>query len=46
MATACEWYERTAMADLLEEDAALAAKDTLYRCLDKLLEHKAALFDF
>ncbi len=41
-----EWYERSAMADLLQEDAALAAKDTLYRCLDKLLEHKAALFDF
>lgn len=41
-----QWYERTGMADLLEEDAGLAGKDTLYRCLDKLLEHKEALFGF
>ena len=41
-----EWYERSAMADLLDEDGALAAKDTLYRCLDRLLEHKEALFGF
>ena len=41
-----EWYERSAMADLLGEDFALAAKDNLYRCLDKLLEHKLALFSF
>jgi hypothetical protein len=40
------WYERSAMADLLGEDAALAAKDTLYRCLDRLLKHKEALFGF
>ena len=41
-----EWYEKSAMADLLGEDFALAAKDTLYRCLDKLLAHKEALFGF
>jgi transposase len=41
-----EWYDRSAMADLLGEDFALAAKDNLYRCLDKLLEHKEALFSF
>ena len=41
-----EWFERSAMADLLEEDFAVAAKDTLYRCLDKLLVHKDALFVF
>lgn len=41
-----QWYEQSAMGDLLGEDAALAAKDTLYRCLDKLLEHKEALFGF
>jgi transposase len=35
-----------ARADLLGEDFALAAKDTLYRCLDKLLMHKEALFGF
>jgi transposase len=41
-----EWYERSAMGDLLGEDAALAAKNTLYRCLDKLLGHKEALQGF
>lgn len=41
-----DWYGRSAMGDLLEEDEALVAKDTLYRCLDKLLEHKEALFGF
>ncbi|MGH6629954.1 MAG: IS1634 family transposase, partial [Burkholderiales bacterium] len=41
-----QWFEKSAMADLLGEDFALAAKDTLYRCLDKLLEHKEALFGF
>ena len=40
------WYERSAMGDLLGEDFALAAKDTLYRCLDRLLEHKEDLFSF
>jgi transposase len=38
------WFERTAMGDLLGEDFALVAKDNLYRCLDKLLAHKEALF--
>jgi hypothetical protein len=41
-----EWYERSAMADLLGEDYAIAQKDTLYRCLDKLLAHKKDLFSF
>jgi len=41
-----EWFEKSAMADLLGEDFALAAKDNLYRCLDKLLPHKEALFGF
>lgn len=39
------WFEQSAMADLLHEDFGVVAKDTLYRCLDKLVEHKAALFD-
>ena len=34
------------LGDLLGADFALAAKDTLYRCLDKLLAHKEALFGF
>jgi hypothetical protein len=39
-----QWFESSAMADLLGEDYALVAKNALYRCLDKLLPHKAALF--
>ena len=41
-----QWYEQTAMGDLLGEDFALAGKDRLYRCLDRLTEHKVALFSF
>jgi len=41
-----EWYDKSAMGDLLKEDFALVAKDNLYRCLDKLVEHKVALFSF
>ena len=33
------------MADVLGEDYSLVEKNALYRCLDKLLAHKAALFD-
>ena len=40
------WYEQSAMGDLLGEDFSLAQKDTLYRCLDKLLAHKSDLFSF
>jgi transposase len=40
-----QWFEESAMADLLGEDFALVEKNALYRCLDKLLEHKTALFD-
>ena len=39
-----QWWDRSAMGDLLGEDAALAESHKLYRCLDKLLEHKEALF--
>ncbi len=41
-----EWYTHSAMGDLLGEDVGLVAKDTLYRCLDKVLAHKADLFTF
>jgi transposase len=41
-----EWYDKSAMGDWLNEDFALVAKDNLYRCLDKLVEHKVALFSF
>lgn len=40
------WYERSAMGDLLGEDFALVEIHKLYRCMDKLLEHKTALFSF
>jgi transposase len=39
------WFEQSAMADLLGADYGLVEKNALYRCLDKLLEHKTALFD-
>ena len=39
-----DWFESTALADLLDGDFSLAAKDTLYRCHDRLLPHKDALF--
>ena len=39
-----EWFDKSAMADLLGGDYRLAADDTLYRCLDQLLKHKPALF--
>ena len=38
------WFENSALADLLDEDYGLAAKDTLYRCLDRLLPHRDGLF--
>jgi hypothetical protein len=41
-----EWFERSAMGDLLGADfAALAEEHKLYACHDRLLEHKRALFD-
>jgi transposase len=40
------WFDQCAMGDLLAEDFSLAAKDTLYRCLDRLLAHKTVLFGF
>jgi len=41
-----EWFERSAMADLLGEDYGLVQSDKLYRCLDKLVAHKQGLFGF
>src|SRR5271166_4002879 len=40
-----EWFERTALADLLGADFGLAEIHKLYRCHDRLIEHKEALFD-
>jgi Transposase DDE domain len=41
-----QWYEQSAMSDLLGEDFALVQIDKLYRCLDKLLSHKEGLFSY
>ncbi len=39
-----QWFADSAMADLLGADFGLAQKDHLYRCLDKVLAHRPALF--
>jgi transposase len=39
-----QWFDRSAMGDLLDEDFGIAQANTLYRCLDLLVEHKKALF--
>lgn len=41
-----EWFTRSAMAELLGGDARLGAKNTLYRCHDKLLAHRDEFFSF
>jgi transposase len=38
------WFDRSAMDVLLGQDFAVAEKDRLYRCLDRVLEHKQDLF--
>jgi hypothetical protein len=40
-----EWFRRSALSDLLGEDAGLAEIHKLYRCHDRLLAHKQAVFD-
>lgn len=40
-----EWFSHSAMADILGSDFSLASKDNLYRCLDRVLPHREALFD-
>ena len=39
-----EWFERTALADLLDVDIRAVQDDTLYRAHDRVLEHREALF--
>lgn len=39
-----QWFDQSAMGELLEADFAVAEKDRLYRCLDRILEHKSTLF--
>jgi transposase len=39
-----QWFDQSAMDVLLGVDFAVAEKDRLYRCLDRILEHKQELF--
>ena len=39
------WYEKSAMSDLLGAGFELTEIHKLYECLDRLMEHKRALFD-
>jgi len=41
-----EWYGRSAIGELLGRSGEVLALQSLYRCLDKLLVHKKALFGF
>lgn len=38
-----QWFDKTAMDELLNTDYRIAAKDRLYRCLDRILGHKEDL---
>jgi hypothetical protein len=40
------WFLTSALDELLGVDFQAAAKDRLYRCLDRLVAHKEALFQF
>src|SRR6201981_3232125 len=40
-----EWFQRSALTDLLGADAGVAQIHKLYRCHDRLLMHKQAVFD-
>ncbi len=39
-----QWFVDSAMDELLQSDFAVAEKDRLYRCLDRILDHKPELF--
>jgi transposase len=41
-----QWFLRSAMDELLEVDFAAAGKDRLYRCLDRILQHKESFCQF
>jgi transposase len=41
-----EWYEHSAMSDLLGRGGESIELQSLYRCLDKLLAHRQELFGF
>ena len=39
-----QWFDQSAMDVLLDVDFVVAEKDRLYRCLDRVLEHRDSLF--
>jgi len=39
-----EWFEQTALSDLLDVDVRAVQDDTLYRAHDRVLKHREALF--
>src|SRR5213075_3480254 len=39
-----QWFDHSAMDVLLGQDFAVAEKNRLYRCMDRVLEHKQDLF--
>ena len=39
-----QWFEQSAMGDLLDGEFSLVEQNALYRCLDKVLKHKEELF--
>lgn len=41
-----EWYGNSAVGDLLGEEGEVVPYQNLYRCLDKLIEHKDGMFTF
>ncbi|MGC9971644.1 MAG: IS1634 family transposase [Bryobacteraceae bacterium] len=41
-----QWFDQSAMAELLEADFAAAEKDRLYRYLDRIGDRKQALFGY
>jgi hypothetical protein len=41
-----DWYGKSAIGDLLGEDGEVVPYQNLYRCLDKLVEHKDGMFTF
>lgn len=41
-----QWFDQSAMAELLGVDFAAAEKDRLYRCLDRIGDHKQELFAY
>lgn len=41
-----DWYGKSAIGDLLGEDGQVVPYQNLYRCLDKLIQHKDGMFTF